>query len=72
MLAGGGRLLYATCSVLREENEQNIAAFLQEQPAAREIPLSGLSDHPVTHGAQILPGDRGMDGFYYACLLKIG
>jgi 16S rRNA (cytosine967-C5)-methyltransferase len=72
LLAGGGRMLYATCSVLREENEQNIAAFLQERPDAREIPLSGLSDHPVAHGAQILPGDRGMDGFYYACLLKIG
>ncbi|WP_139556820.1 16S rRNA (cytosine(967)-C(5))-methyltransferase RsmB [Methylotetracoccus oryzae] len=72
MLTVGGRLLYATCSVLREENEQNVAAFLQEHTDVRELPLSGLSDRPVIHGAQILPGDRGMDGFYYACLLKLG
>ena len=70
LLRGGGRLLYATCSVLREENEQNIAAFLRIQANAREIPLPGFGQRDITHGTQILPGDQGMDGFYYACLAK--
>lgn len=68
----GGRLLYATCSVLREENEVNIGWFLQQQNGASELPLTAISDRRVAHGAQILPGDRGMDGFYYACLTKTG
>jgi 16S rRNA (cytosine967-C5)-methyltransferase len=71
-LGTGGRLLYATCSVLREENEGNVARFLREHSDAREIPLPQLSDCAVAHGTQALPGDRGMDGFYYAALTKTG
>jgi 16S rRNA (cytosine967-C5)-methyltransferase len=69
-LRAGGRLLYATCSVLREENEHNVDWFLRHQPDAREAPLPELGHTATTHGRQLLPGDRGMDGFFYACLTK--
>ncbi len=71
LLKPGGRLLYATCSVLRQENEQVIAAFLAVHPDAREQPISALWGCALPHGRQILPGEAGMDGFYYAALIKL-
>ncbi|MEE4377265.1 MAG: 16S rRNA (cytosine(967)-C(5))-methyltransferase RsmB [Candidatus Competibacteraceae bacterium] len=70
VLAPNGKLLYATCSILQQENEQVIAAFLSNQADAREIPLTATWGLGRTHGRQILPGELGMDGFYYACLAK--
>ena len=61
-LRPGGRLLYATCSVLPEENEEQIIAFLRRHPDARR------SAHPLT--GQRLPGQENMDGFFYALLEK--
>ena len=61
-LRPGGRLLYATCSVLPEENEEQIIAFLQRHSDAHR------SAHPLT--GQRLPGQDAMDGFYYALLEK--
>lgn len=58
----GGRLLYATCSVLPEENAQQIAGFLGRHEDARR------QEHPLT--GQRLPGAGDMDGFYYALLEK--
>ncbi len=65
LLAPGGRLVYATCSVLRRENDSQIAAFLQRTPDAILAPDSGVISRP---GRQILTGETNMDGFYYACL----
>ncbi|MBS1220666.1 MAG: rsmB [Proteobacteria bacterium] len=70
LLRPGGRLLYATCSVLRQENEQVVAAFLAARPEAREQPILADWGCAVAHGRQILPGEAGMDGFYYAALVK--
>ena len=70
LLRPGGRLLYVTCSVLRQENEQVIAGFLTAQPDAEEQPIFASWGRPLSHGRQILPGEAGMDGFYYALLLK--
>lgn len=70
LLVPGGRLLYATCSVLRRENEEQVGAFLKAHPDAVEIPITAAWGTPVNHGRQILTGDRNMDGFYYACLEK--
>jgi 16S rRNA (cytosine967-C5)-methyltransferase len=73
MLASGGRLLYATCSVLRAENDEVVRGFLAEEASAR---LAGIDLLPpgavrTTSGIQLLPGARaGTDGFHYACLEK--
>lgn len=71
-LVPAGRLLYATCSVLRRENEENIAAFLAGQEDAREVPIEADWGVALRHGRQILTGRQGMDGFYYALLEKVG
>lgn len=79
LLAPGGMLLYATCSVLRRENEQQIGEFLQRHADARERIIDVPWGQAARHGRQILPGDAGaqrpecgggMDGFYYALLTK--
>jgi 16S rRNA (cytosine967-C5)-methyltransferase len=76
VLAPGGRLLYATCSVLPDENEQVIARLLEEvpgltvaaMPKAAALAPGGLD---CAVGVQLLPGaEAGTDGFYYACLEK--
>ena len=68
MLKPGGKLLYATCSILKEENENQINRFLEKTSDAKieEINLSwGLK----TTGSQQLPHNNH-DGFYYAQLVK--
>lgn len=69
-LQPGGTLLYATCSILQDENSQQIRQFLQETADAELVPIrEGESiDQP---GWQILPGQQQMDGFYYARLCKL-
>jgi 16S rRNA (cytosine967-C5)-methyltransferase len=71
MLAPGGKLLYATCSVFPAENQLQIAAFLQSYPEARLLPLCDIPDGPVIGNikGQILPDSRH-DGFFYALLQK--
>lgn len=70
MLASGGVLLYATCSVLKQENEQQIQDFLATHPDAVELPIVADWGLATTHGRQILTGMAAMDGFYYARMLK--
>ncbi len=60
VLAPGGKLLYATCSVFPEENSEQISHFVARQPDARP-----------RHEEQILP-DAEHDGFYYCLLEKLG
>ncbi|MBT8088413.1 MAG: 16S rRNA (cytosine(967)-C(5))-methyltransferase RsmB [Gammaproteobacteria bacterium] len=76
LLAAGGRFVYATCSVLAAENDDVVAAFLDEHPDALEVdvlPNNNIRDlmsrKPCGH--QILPGTEQLDGFYYACLEKV-
>jgi 16S rRNA (cytosine967-C5)-methyltransferase len=70
LLAPGGRLLYATCSVLPGENASLVHKFLDEQADAREQPIAASWGRECLRGRQILPGEDDMDGFYYACLEK--
>jgi 16S rRNA (cytosine967-C5)-methyltransferase len=67
-LAPGGRLLYATCSLLPEENARQVEAFLARTPNARALPLDARYGREAGPGRQRLPGEDGMDGFYYALL----
>jgi len=71
LLARGGRLVYATCSVLDAENAGQIERFLARQPAA-SVPAIVPEGWRATRagGAQNLPGESGMDGFFYAVLEK--
>ncbi len=69
-LQPGGRLLYATCSILPEENHQQVAAFLATQQDAVHVPIVDEWGRAMPVGRQILPGEMGMDGFYYALLEK--
>ncbi|MCC2607231.1 16S rRNA (cytosine(967)-C(5))-methyltransferase RsmB [Planctobacterium marinum] len=68
-LKPGGTLLYATCSILPEENTQQVAAFLARTEDAIAIPLDPTHSGDGSE-RQILPGESGMDGFYYAKLQK--
>ena len=70
LLAPGGRLVYATCSVLRAENEAVVRAFRGEHADARSVPVPSAFGHAAGDGRQNLPGVGGMDGFYYAILEK--
>jgi 16S rRNA (cytosine967-C5)-methyltransferase len=63
VLAAGGKLLYATCSVFPEENDAVIDAFLARHDDARRLPL------PDPGGGQLLPATEH-DGFFYALLGK--
>lgn len=71
LLAPGGKLLYATCSVFRAENSARVAAFLAAHPEARAVDLGepgwGRRAGP---GRQVLTGEAALDGFYYACLTR--
>ena len=74
MLAPGGRLVYATCSVLPAENQAVVGRFLQEEPRAAAAAMPRGDDLApgavaVAVGSQILCGGAaGSDGFYYACV----
>jgi len=70
MLAEGGRLLYATCSIFPQENERLIARFLKQHPEATEIELNADWGISRPHGRQLFPEAEGHDGFYYALLEK--
>ncbi len=67
----GGMLVYATCSVIPDENESQIASFVMNRSDVRVTPPEGEWGHALRYGRQILPGEQGMDGFYYACLTKL-
>lgn len=69
LLAPGGCLLYATCSVLPAENTEQIKQFLQQNNDARlDILPQQTADQP--YGWQLLPGEHDADGFFYARLHK--
>jgi len=63
LLAPGGKLLYVTCSVFPQENEDVVQAFVARAQGARSLPL------PDGERPQWLPGPQH-DGFYYALIQK--
>lgn len=70
LLAPGGRLVYAVCSVLRAEGEAVLADFLSSHDDARAAPVPIADACPLAVGCQLLPRPTGGDGFYYALVDK--
>jgi len=73
LLEPGGRLVYATCTLTRSENQDLLAAFVAATADAVVIPAENWEGwpgfgQPDGYGRQILPGEAGADGFYYAAL----
>lgn len=80
LLKPGGRLLYASCSVLRAETSAIVGDFLEHNAQARDVTADALRAATLNAmaataagmtGYAIATGTAGMDGFYYACLEKI-
>jgi 16S rRNA (cytosine967-C5)-methyltransferase len=72
----GGILVYSTCTVDKEENENTVSQFLKEHPefemdATFKERMPEAIQPLVTDGyLQIFPQDFGSDGFFIACLRK--
>ena len=69
-LAPVGVLLYATCSILSEENSRQVRAFIERHADAALEPLDARFGRDTGFGSQRLPGEGGMDGFFVARLRK--
>lgn len=70
LLKPGGLLLYATCSILPQENENQLALFVERNKNACYQSINASWGHERPYGRQIFPGEDHMDGFYYACMVK--
>lgn len=70
LLSPGGVLVYATCSILPDENARQVDAFLSRTVDARAEPLDDRFGRDSGAGRQRLPGEDGMDGFFYARLRR--
>ncbi|MGH8612913.1 MAG: 16S rRNA (cytosine(967)-C(5))-methyltransferase RsmB [Gammaproteobacteria bacterium] len=70
LLTTGGELLYASCSVLPQENKEIMQRFLSVQKDARLDPIIAPWGHETGFGRQIVTGESAMDGFFYARLYK--
>ncbi|MCB1554818.1 MAG: 16S rRNA (cytosine(967)-C(5))-methyltransferase RsmB [Xanthomonadales bacterium] len=68
LLEPGGEMIYATCSILRGENHEQVSAFLARHDDARLRPLGPEFGEPSPVGNQRAPGAGGMDGFFVAVL----
>ncbi|MEQ1439153.1 16S rRNA (cytosine(967)-C(5))-methyltransferase RsmB [Fontimonas sp. SYSU GA230001] len=71
LLKPGGRLVYATCSVLRDEGDEIISRFRLLGEHLRVVPITAGWGERTEPGRRIAPGDAG-DGFYYSVLEKGG
>nr|MDQ2993804.1 16S rRNA (cytosine(967)-C(5))-methyltransferase [Pseudomonadota bacterium] len=70
LLAPNGMLLYATCSILPQENSEVIDYFLKTTPDCRHQPISNTQSTKSEYGCQLLTTTDGGDGFFYAKLIK--
>lgn len=70
LLKQNGLLVYATCSVLHQENSDVVSTFLAEQADAEEKLIDTDWGISANVGKQLFPQNKGHDGFYYACLKK--
>jgi len=71
MVAPGGRLVYAVCSLLDAEGGVQADAFLQSHPEWRDIEVDLPIGRPYRKGTLLTPYHDGTDGFYFTCLEKL-
>ncbi|MCH8857550.1 MAG: 16S rRNA (cytosine(967)-C(5))-methyltransferase RsmB, partial [Proteobacteria bacterium] len=70
LLAPGGRLVYATCSVFKAEGQAQLDAFLQRQPDALPTAVPGFTGHLLPLADNAVSGLSLLDGFFYALIHK--
>jgi len=70
LLKAGGTMVYATCSVMPEENELQIANFVQQQTDCSVVDGEQPWGQATGHGWQLFPGQSACDGFFYSVLRK--
>jgi 16S rRNA (cytosine967-C5)-methyltransferase len=70
LLADGGILLYATCSILPQENTHVVEQFIANHDDVQHDPIEAEWGIEQPYGRQLLPQTKGHDGFYYARLIK--
>ena len=68
----GGLLLYATCTLVRAENEDIVEAFLEDHPAfsLEKLPLPAVFPENETGMLALVPGEFDTDGFFIARLRR--
>ena len=77
----GGRIVYITCSILPEENDEALEGLLQRDPgfdvakadellASAGLPALSSAVRVTRHGLQLTPGKTGTDGFFVSCLKR--
>jgi 16S rRNA (cytosine967-C5)-methyltransferase len=77
----GGRIVYITCSILPEENDDALSAFMERHAGFTPVPLDRVLDETqlgrlksvvrsTAHGLQLTPHKTGTDGFYAAILVR--
>lgn len=74
LLKPGGTLLYATCSIMPQENNLQIEHFLSKTSDAKQLPIAGQWGHDTGFGKQLFPSASGLpnsgDGFFYSLMVK--
>ena len=71
-LANEGILVYATCSVLPEENDHIVKSFIEGRVDVEVVTIQATWGKTTPYGRQLFPVPKGHDGFYYAKLRKVG
>lgn len=75
LLKVGGFLVYATCSILKEENEDIVEKFLSENTNFKSVPANTVLDNPGLTSTDdylhLLPYKHGTDGFFAALMQKV-
>ncbi|MBR0342131.1 MAG: 16S rRNA (cytosine(967)-C(5))-methyltransferase RsmB [Oscillospiraceae bacterium] len=74
LLRSGGSLVYSTCTVFREENEDVVKRFLEKHTDFKGKPISAKSEYAIKisdHETKFLPSENLPEGFYVALLTKL-